>query len=532
MGQRQHPLPRRGTRGQVLVFFALGVVVFLGLAALVVDVGAWLQDRRSYQNAADAAALVGVNQLRPPLGPATQQAAVVEAVASLNRQLGLGITDLAAAALAASSPSGLTIGPDRFVVTTPPNPDCGGPGSYSGNPRAITVRIDHQSGRFFSTLFSPSGSQPVSVCATAASVAGAYAVAVLQPSDGTTQANSTNITMNLAGSNTFVTVHRGEVGVNATFGAQGNPPPGSNQIPAYVKFCGDACSNGVSGNKMHLWLPNPQPLPWSIAAAQIRDATDTYLPPVPLPHKIEIPAWPQTFTWSSTSCSDAAPCTYDGKKSPTDEGVAGGCTDPLSKAPGLSPGTYAQIQTGSYQTQTAGRLWLCPGVYHLVHQQGINVTLSLAQGTILAGQGVTLSFETTADGKGNTQAVINSGSAILLDCDPGQDPDCGGPQQPAPWQTGWNLHNVPIAIWIRPVSGCTPDLPPCANASSVFKMAGGAGIDVDGIIFGPTDNIQIAGNSAHHGAGEIWAWTLTYAGGSILDQYFEGPDVSYPTLVQ
>jgi hypothetical protein len=283
---------------------------------------------------------------------------------------------------------------------------------------------------------------------------------------------------------------------------------------------------------MHLWLPNPQPLPWSIAAAQIRDATDTYLPPVPLPHKIEIPAWPQTFTWSSTSCSDAAPCTYDGKKSPTDEGVAGGCTDPLSKAPGLSPGTYAQIQTGSYQTQTAGRLWLCPGVYHLVHQQGINVTLSLAQGTILAGQGVTLAFETTADGKGNTQAVINSGSALLLDCDPGPDPDCGGPQQAAPWQTGWNLHNVPIAIWIRPVSGCTPDLPPCANASSVFKMAGGAGIDVDGIIFGPTDNIQIAGNSAHHGAGEIWAWTLTYAGGSILDQYFEGPDVSYPTLVQ
>ena len=51
----------REASGQVLVLFALSVVVFLGMAALVVDFGSWLQDRRTYQNAADAAALVGGN---------------------------------------------------------------------------------------------------------------------------------------------------------------------------------------------------------------------------------------------------------------------------------------------------------------------------------------------------------------------------------------------------------------------------------------------------------------------------------------
>ncbi len=543
---------RRRATGQILALFAgllAGSALLFGIAALVVDVGFWLHERRVQQNAADAAALVGVNQLRPPIDAAAQRRAVLETVASLNDQLGLGITDLAGAASAAASPNGLSrdsgvgyTGPDRFFVTTPPNPDCNGPGSYVGNSRALTVRIDHGSTRFFSAFSFGAAPQRIAVCATAASVSGAYAVAVLQPSDGSTQANSTNITMNLAGTNTFVRVHLGDVGVNATFGAQGNPPPNSNQVPAYVQFCDEACTSNPSGNKMHLWLANPQPLPWSVAAAQIRDSVGNYLPPVALTEKIAIPNWPATVRWVSldptrgwVSYDPAAPpLSYDGRDSPENEGVAGSCTDPVTGATGLAPGNYFQIATGQYQNGTTqGRLWLCPGVYHLVPKQGTNVTLDLAQGTTLAGQGVTLAFETTSDKTKNTKAVINSGSALLLNCDPDSEPACGGPQQPAPWTTGWELHDVPLSIWIRPVAGCTPyTTNPCSNASEVFTMAGGAGIDVDGIIFGPTDKMTIAGNSDHHGAGEIWAWTLTYVGGSILDQYFQGPDVSYPTLVQ
>ena len=46
-------------RGQVLVLFAGGFIVICLMAALVFDVGQNLLDRRTEQNAADAAALAG-----------------------------------------------------------------------------------------------------------------------------------------------------------------------------------------------------------------------------------------------------------------------------------------------------------------------------------------------------------------------------------------------------------------------------------------------------------------------------------------
>lgn len=50
-------------RGQVLVIFALGLVVLLGFAALAVDVGRLVAERRHVQNAADAGALAACQKL-------------------------------------------------------------------------------------------------------------------------------------------------------------------------------------------------------------------------------------------------------------------------------------------------------------------------------------------------------------------------------------------------------------------------------------------------------------------------------------
>ena len=59
---------RRGDpRGQVLVLFALMLVVLLLVSALAVDYGGWLVTKRNYQNATDAAALAGAQQLTRPL---------------------------------------------------------------------------------------------------------------------------------------------------------------------------------------------------------------------------------------------------------------------------------------------------------------------------------------------------------------------------------------------------------------------------------------------------------------------------------
>ena len=53
----------RDQSGQTLVLFVLGLGVLLGMMAMAIDVGLYLQERRSLQNAADAAALAGVAEL-------------------------------------------------------------------------------------------------------------------------------------------------------------------------------------------------------------------------------------------------------------------------------------------------------------------------------------------------------------------------------------------------------------------------------------------------------------------------------------
>jgi hypothetical protein len=61
----------RKERGQTLLIFVLAIAVLLGFTALAIDVGLFFQDRRHFQNSADAMALAGVAEL--PLNPAAAQ---------------------------------------------------------------------------------------------------------------------------------------------------------------------------------------------------------------------------------------------------------------------------------------------------------------------------------------------------------------------------------------------------------------------------------------------------------------------------
>ena len=70
------PQNARGRResGQMLVLFVLALGVLMGMVAMSVDVGMILHERRSLQNAADAAALAGVSELPESLGTAEAKA--------------------------------------------------------------------------------------------------------------------------------------------------------------------------------------------------------------------------------------------------------------------------------------------------------------------------------------------------------------------------------------------------------------------------------------------------------------------------
>ena len=60
---RRRTIGGSASRGQVLVIFALGLVALLGAAGIAFDAGRFLMERRSLQNAADAAVLAAANSL-------------------------------------------------------------------------------------------------------------------------------------------------------------------------------------------------------------------------------------------------------------------------------------------------------------------------------------------------------------------------------------------------------------------------------------------------------------------------------------
>ena len=101
----------RGRResGQMLILFVLGLGVLMGMVAMSVDVGFILHERRSQQNAADAAALAAVQEL-----PESPSLAIVKAREWAKKN-------------GYSSADGATV-----TVTTP----------YQGNPGAVEVIIE------------------------------------------------------------------------------------------------------------------------------------------------------------------------------------------------------------------------------------------------------------------------------------------------------------------------------------------------------------------------------------------------------
>ena len=532
------PSSPRMRRGQVLVIVALALTILLLIAGLVLDYGVWLVAQRGMRNAADGAAQAGVSELlTKPITPDKQTNAAVHAMDYLNRQLGLGLPPgqiAIAAGFALTDANGFGSedgvpgysGPDHFIIDTPVTADLSCTGQEWGD-RAITVRVHHSAPRFLSSLIF-GGDQPVNACATAAIESVGYAIAVLKPNNGV-QPNGPNLTMKLAGQDSFVRICGGDVGINSIFGGGPLPPPTSTNQPAFVKFMkpnsSPACSTD-NNNKMKLTVENPSPPSWSATSKQVRtegatsaETDDLYQAPVHLPNYIQIPAWGAS-EYAALNDATAPTITLN-----ADDPGLGGCTAPAGYDP-VAPGKYNLMRTGSATGQFALR-WLCPGVYHFVPANG-QQGLQLGSNTTLAGQGVTLVFETGPNHTQDDSAVsIASGSLLLLN-----SPSAGGTVTPAPWLTGDPRHNVPITIWIQPDATC-PAIPTLAcSPSAVFNMSGGSGMDIKGIIFGPTDQMFISGSASHHGAGEIWAWTLDYRGNSQLDQIYEGAEDGYPLIVE
>lgn len=130
---------RRAADGQVVVLFAISLVVLLGIAALVFDAGQNLLDRRTEQNVSDAAALAGARYL--PDNPGTWVGVCGTGTISFPP---------AARACAVAADNGYVDGVNSHSVTVkiPPGPES----QFSNLPDYIEVEVGSTRPSFFAGI--------------------------------------------------------------------------------------------------------------------------------------------------------------------------------------------------------------------------------------------------------------------------------------------------------------------------------------------------------------------------------------------
>lgn len=99
---RQRRTAHEGEQGQILVIFALALIVIIGMLGLILDGASAFAQRRGEQNAADLASIAGAN-----------------AYMNTNGSVALRTAAAKAAALAAATRNGYTNGVDGALVPTP-----------------------------------------------------------------------------------------------------------------------------------------------------------------------------------------------------------------------------------------------------------------------------------------------------------------------------------------------------------------------------------------------------------------------------
>lgn len=291
---------RRGDpRGQVLVLFALVLVVLLLVSALAIDYGGFLVTKRNYQNASDAASLSGAQQLTRPLtaacpsGPSKNFCAREAAWASVAAALGFTGVDPVVRAGAASNLAYQENGYTVWVASPPgdANVPCNGsnplciasghvyPGHVSG-PGVVFVRIDHEAATYMSRIAGIG--RTVSAWSTAGRFPANFAVIGLcDPFDVSSRCLANDANIKLDGSNTNLIVETGDLGSNRWTKSGGNNSgvalgPDSN---AYMSMY-DTCW-GYSSNQCQLWTYSGG----AIDTSSLRNA-------IPLGAPVTDPAYP------------------------------------------------------------------------------------------------------------------------------------------------------------------------------------------------------------------------------------------------
>jgi hypothetical protein len=175
-------------------------------------------------------------------------------------------------------------------------------------------------------------------------------------------------------------------------------------------------------------------------------------------------------------------------------------------------------------------------------------TLDLNNSALVLGDGVTIVFDRNADLNMNAGASIslNSGNTTNNPLASACVPNC----KFAAWTAraggggnySWSLGSGPtysapadpfergIVVYLcKSTASCGSG---GSASTNILQMNSGSGIDYQGLIYAPWDNVKLAGQPTHNDVGQLVAWTAMFTGGTQINQKFDGPDNATPVLLE
>lgn len=511
---------RRDERGQILVLFAILVVGLIAIAALAIDVSSAYAARQGYRTAADAAALAGAQDLQVTdsraVTPTQYANAKADAQASIEEQFGAAATCTPTSA--SRNDCTFTSLPYQFAIITPlPAGAC----VSCDTDRSVQVNFGNPTFQLSFAHLVGIGSYRVA----ASSVAGlqfdhSYAVVTLRPPSSAVISGIRDI--NVA-SNVHVVVTTGDVGTNANMvyggvGARLFLDPGYKMYffdPSNGPFWSPPTPPDPPGTRLTALIPDPQYVgpsgPSRVGAiagsvdvggcpaiALTVAANPNYAPYVPMaagvPDMTKITCYTKGIYPAGVSVPNGTlgifePGLYFFDDQFDAQGsVIGGYT-PNSEGVAF---VFPETQRTMFKNRTNGSV---PGI------------VALNAGTRYLNPG----------GREATAASDNNGGFIETNTTPAKlitlivPPDT----------------NCPV-VYPFPSLTCTNNE---ENKNIAIDLTGGSGLYLAGIQYAPTDNVSVAGNTATGGyVGQIWSWTLFYAGNSQINQ--EGDQTQGPGVLR
>jgi hypothetical protein len=533
------------SRGQILPLFALTIVAIIAMMALAIDVTSAYAVRRTYRTAADAAALAGAQDLQRAgsrtVGAAEWATARGHAIAALEAQLGGTSTCTLTGNRSDCTFAGT---PYAASVTTPVVAG----GCVSCEPaRSVQVTVANPSFQLHFGRLLGVGSWRVAVTSVAGvQFSDSYALVTLRPPR---KVGSTfevrDITLD---GGSVVTVNGGDVASNANMTYSG--------VGSILQLDPGYRMRYFPGNPPlgPMWAPTPTgvPLPALVADPMYRypDMTgaptysDARLSTADLPSSGTPPSRPVTRASTDPTCAtlaatvDATRYTFIATTAPTDIY----CFNPGIYDDGNASRVDAALVVGTGQVGL-----LKPGAYYL--RDGADIGGHLIGGWVGGAAGVALMFDENSNKglfKGNNAVTISlnagtrfptaaSGAAATAAVDwAGQLVQTSGAASPTPpvlmtlfvkrdtdGAGGSSACVVPTSAPFIEPAACD------ANKNQTVNIAGNGTLILEGVQYGPTDNMTIGGNSSSVGrVGQLWAWTLKYSGGIRINQ--EGTQAQRP----